>query len=239
MGGTKVRWTFAVFVSVALAAAIAGCSSSPAATPTPGATLPPGVTQPPGGGTQPPTATAPPVGTPADVCAGMPTFSADAPMPSLAQDTALIAKFPTQVDGQPVTNISSSFWLQSMCFYGGSAGDLARFAALWPAGTAGQISSGSGQVELNGETVHIQALRIPGSDPNVIFSHLTEFVVALGGDPADVAGSSVTTANVGGKNAYVLTDSDGDVSYHLVSGDTVFTVDVSQEAAAAIFAAIP
>lgn len=221
-------------VCAALLIALVACSAAP------GATLPPGVTQPPGGvPTQAPGPTqAPPVVNVGNLCAGLPTYSPDAPIPSFAHDDTLNARFPTQVDGQPVTDIQSSFWVQTTCFYGGSAEDLARFAAIWPAGTAPQISSGSAQIELDDDTVYIQAFRFPGADPNPIFSHLPEFTAALGGDPEDAANSTVTTTNLGGKNVYVVTQSDGDVSYHYVSGDTVWTVDAEETTAAKVFAAI-
>jgi hypothetical protein len=221
-----VRFSLALIGSAALLAAIIGCSSAPATTPT----LAPGATPAP---TQEPTLP-PAVG--GDLCAGQPTLSAEAPAPSFAQDATLNSRFPTQVDGQPVTDISSVFWVQSTCYYGGS---LAGLAALFPAGTVQQISTGNAQVELDDETVYISAFRFPGADPNVIFSHLGEFTAALGGDPTDAANSTVTNANLGGKNVYVITDPDGDVSYHYVSGDTIWTVDASTEATAGkVFAAI-
>jgi hypothetical protein len=225
-----VRFSLAFIGSAALAAAIVGCSSGPAATPT----LAPGATPAP---TQSPGPTAPPVVV-GDLCAGLPTFSAEAPAPSFAQDDTLNSRFPTQVDGQPVTSISSAYWVQTACYYGGGA-SLSGLATVFPAGTVPQISTGSAQVELDDETVYISAFRFPGADPNLIFSHLAEFAAALGGDPADAADSTVTMANLGGKNVYVITDPDGDVSYHYVSGDTVWTVDANTEATAGkVFAAI-
>jgi hypothetical protein len=220
--------------SVALAAAIVGCTGAPA-----GPTLAPGQTATAALPTVAPgvVTPAPPVAGP--LCAGMPTFSIDAEAtPVFAQDQALNAKFPAQINGQPVTDVQSGFWLQSMCYYGASAEDMAAFLALFPANIAPQISSGSAQVDLDGESVFISAFRVPGADANIIFSHIPEFIAALGGDPATAADSTVTQGNVGGKNVYVVTDSDGDVSYNYVSGDTLFTVDSSETAAAAVFAAL-
>ena len=63
------------------------------------ATLAPGQTPAPVG-----QSTSPPVAVPpGQACAGQPTFSLATPQPSFAQDTELIAKFPTTIDGQPVT----------------------------------------------------------------------------------------------------------------------------------------
>ncbi|MEA2675970.1 MAG: hypothetical protein QOJ81_111 [Chloroflexota bacterium] len=217
--------------SAAFAISLVACSAAPGAT-GPGVTLPPGVpTLPPGVPTLPPAA--------GGVCAGMPTFSAAAPTPTFTQDEALNAKFPAAIDGQPVTNIQSGFWLQSMCYYGASAQEVASFLAIFPANVAPQISSGSADVELDGASVDIQAFRVPGSDASLIFSHIPEFIAALGGDPATAADSVVTQSNIGGKNVYVITDVDGDVTYNYVSGDTIFSVDSSEEAAAAVFAALP
>ncbi|HUP83284.1 MAG TPA: hypothetical protein VM284_03740 [Candidatus Limnocylindria bacterium] len=225
-------------VSAMFVLTLVGCSTAgPAGT----ASQPPGVpTLPPGVPTLPPgVPTFPPVDG-ASVCAGQPTYSADASAtPVFAQDATLNAAFPTTINGQPVTDIQSGFWLQSMCYYGASAQEVASFLAIFPAALAPQISSGSADVELDGETVDIQAFRVPGSDANLIFSHIPEFIAALGGDPASAANDVVTQSNIGGKNAYVITDEDGDVTYNYVSGDTVWSVDASESAAAAVFAALP
>jgi hypothetical protein len=222
-------------VSSVLVVSLAACGGAGAPTLAPGATQPPGgvPTQAPGG-----VPTQAPVGNPAEACAGQPTYSVDNPMPSFGQDTTLNSRFPTQIDGQPVTNVSSAFWLQSMCFYGSTAEEVANFIAIWPPGTAPLISTGSAQVELDGEAVYFSAFRLPGADPNLIFSHIPEFIAALGGDAEDAANTAVTTANVGGKNVYVVTDPDGDVAYNYVSGDTVWTVDDDEATAAKVFAAI-
>jgi hypothetical protein len=230
-----MRVSFAALIALVLAVVIAGCSSGPAGSSTPGVTLAPGATpaptQAPG-----PTQTPPPVDV-GQVCGATPTYSVDAPTPSFAQDETLNARFPTQVDGQPVTGVNSGFWLQSMCYYGSSSEALARFIAIWPPNTAQLISTGYAHVELDGESVSIQALRVPNSDPTIIFSHIPEFIEALGGDPADAANTTVTTKNIGGKNVYVV-DDDGDLSYDYVSGDTIWSISDSEDVAAKVFAAI-
>ncbi len=220
-------------VSAVLFVTLAACSAAP------GATLAPGATQPPGGvPTVPPgVPTLAPV-IPSAICAGQPTYSPDAPAASFAQDDALNSRFPTAVDGQPVTGVRSSFWLQGMCYYGSSSEDVARFVAIWPAGSAPLISTGYAQVELDGEIVAIQAFRIPGGDPNLVFSHIPDFIAALGGDPADAADTVVTTATLGGKNVYVIDDQSDSLAYDYVSGDTIWSVSESEDAAAKIFAVI-
>ncbi|MEP7158508.1 MAG: hypothetical protein ABI797_03710 [Chloroflexota bacterium] len=216
-------------VSAVLLVSLVACSAA-----APGPTLAPGATQPPGSA---PTQ-APPVINPGDICAGHPIYSPNGPAPSFTQDVTLNARFPTQVDGQPVTGTQSSIWLQSMCYYGQSTADLAPFAALFPASTVPQISSGNARVELDGDTIYIQAFRFPGADPSVVFSHLAEFADALGGDPTDAANSTVDTVNLGGKNVYKVTDPDGEVIFGYVSGDTLWSLQGDESTATKVFAAI-
>lgn len=226
--------------SAVLVLSLAACSGGGAPTLAPGVTQPPGgvPTQAPGVPTQAPGVPTAPV-VPSELCAGQPTYSPDAPAPSFAQDDTLNSRYPTEVDGQPVTDVRSSFWLQGMCYYGSSSEDVAQFVAIWPPGTAGLISTGYAQVEVDGYPVSITSLRVPGADPNLIFSHIPEFIAAFGGDPATAATTTVTTENIGGRNVYVVTESDGSKTYDYVSGDIVFSVSDSEDAAAKVFAAIP
>ena len=233
-----VRSIVLAALSAALLISIAACSG-------PGATLAPGATATPVGATLPPTAPptagptqAPPPVDVAQVCAGQATYSPDAPLPSVAQDDTLNSRFPTQIDGQPVTGVHSGFTLQSLCYYATSTENVARFVALWPPGTAALISYGYAQVELDGDTVYFNALRTPGADPSLIFSHIPEFLAAFGGDPATAANTTVTTSNLAGKNVYVVTSAAGDVSYGYVSGDTIWSVNGDEATATKVFAAI-
>lgn len=182
----------------------------------------------------------PPVGVPAgQLCQGQPTFSLQTPQPSFAQDTTLNARFPAQIAGQAPSDVRSTYWLQSACYYSSSSEELAQFAAIFPASSLPQISSGSAEYTLDGEDITISAFRIPGTDPSVIFTNFPAFLAAFGVEPSEIPLYNVAQANVGGKNAWVVTDADGDKSYSVVSGDVVFTAnDVTDAQAATVIAAI-
>jgi hypothetical protein len=174
------------------------------------------------------------------LCAGIPTFSLNTPQPSFAQDTDLNSRFPTQIDGQPVTDVTSYFYVQQACYYGTSQQDIARFVSIFPPSSVPLISSGSARATINGDSVNISAFRIPGTDPSTIFSHIPEFLAAVGIDPATAANYSVASVNLGGKNAFVVTDPSDNKTYSVVSGDAVFSAsDVDEDQAAKFAAAIP
>jgi hypothetical protein len=212
-----------VFVVAACGAAAPGTSLAPGQTPGTGSTpVPP-----------------PPIDV-SQMCAGMPTYSPQTPTPVFLQDDVLNAKFPTTVDGQPVTNIRSTNWLQSVCYSGNATESLQRFAAIFGAAALPGISTGSASATVDGDTVSISAFRIAGTDANAIFTHFTEFAIGIGISPTEAAKYAVSQGNVGGKNVYIVTDPDGDKSYDLVSGDSVFSIFGSDEAqAATVLAAFP
>jgi hypothetical protein len=184
--------------------------------------------------------TTPPVAVPpAQLCAGQPTFSLATPQPSFAQDTELNAKFPTTIDGQPVTRVQSGYYLTFLCYLG-NTDQVNRFAGSIPGSNLAALSFGSGRATVGGEEITISAFRLPGGDANQIIQHFNEFAVAIGADPSSISGSTQTQATIGGKAAYVFTDQDGDVSYAYPSGDTVWSVSgTTEEQAATVFAALP
>ena len=223
-----MRRGFSAFTGATIVVMLAAaCGGAPAGT------LAPGATPAPGGVTPAPV----PVG---NLCAGIPTFSLQTPQPVIPDDPQLNAKFPTQIDGQPVTNVSSTNYLHSTCYYSGASEDLARFLAIFPPASVPLISTGTADATVDGEEVQIDALRIPGTDPNAIFSNFPAFLAAFGVEPAEIPLYQVSQTSLGGKNVHVVTDPDGDKSYSVVSGDTVFTANNATEAqAATIVAAIP
>jgi hypothetical protein len=168
----------------------------------------------------------------------MPTFSLNTPAPSLPADTQLTARFPAQIDGNPVTDIQSAYWIAAICMFQGEAGAQQMLQNL-PGSGLEQMSIANASATVDDEEVQITAIRIPGQDANLIITNFDAFARAIGmEDAADRP--TITPANIGGKNAYISTDADGDVSYGFASGDVFFTVsDVTQEQAAIIFAAIP
>lgn len=235
-----MRWTIGAVVSAAALLAIVGCSSAPGATPTPA-----GATQPPGGGTQAPVVTqAPggptqaPVGVTGHECDAVPTLSLSNPNPaSPPPDTQLTAHFPAQIDGQPVTDVQSMYWVYFLCAFGGQASVNQAMQEAQGGLNFATMSFGSATATVDGEEVELQAFRTPGTDSNAMVQYLA--LLAAQSGSTDIPGQ-VTSSNVGGRNVYVSTDSDGNTSYAYPSGDTlVFFDGVTESQAAKIIAALP
>jgi hypothetical protein len=157
-------------------------------------------------------------------------------------DPTLAAKFPTQVGGQPVTDIQTvNFISFFQAFSEGDAYATARLQAfvglLGSNGIdASQLSFGSGRATVNGDSVEVQAFRTPGSDA-AKFVGLWPQLSAI--DNNGEAAPTIGTASVGGKNVTTFTTTDESVTYVYPSGDTVWSVDDSDPTvAAAVFQAI-
>lgn len=227
-----MRLLFAVFGAVSLSAAIIGCGgTTPAGSGNPGTTLAPGAT-----------ATLAPISTPGSTggvgvtgheCDAVPTFSVSNPNPSFAPDTALLAHFPTTVDGQPVTDVQAVPWIDFLCLGGQAA--YSQAVAANPA--IASMSYGGFTASVDGDDVDVSAFRQPGGDGNTLAQTIASLAAAAG-NPVDLG--QVTTATVGGKNVYTWTDSDGNKGYGYVSGDTLIILDsVTDSQAAKIIGALP
>jgi hypothetical protein len=225
---------FTVALSIALA-----CAGAPAGTGNPTATpvgQTPGATQPGATATAVPTigATAPPVG--GHECDAFPTINPASPViPSFAPDPVLESKFPAEIDGEPVTDLQSGSYLQSLCFSGQATVDRIRGQAAFDLLT---MTVGSAKATVDGEEVSLSAFRAPGQDASNIIRVLIAVAAQSGGEPAP----SLIPATVGGKNVLTTVDDDGDGvnSYGYGNGDTLFLVDnVTQSQADKIFSALP
>ncbi len=244
------RSRMAVLAAVALFV-ISACSSSPGASESPGTSQAPGNTT---GATQQPVASQPAASQPAasqpaasqpassvagltgHECDSVPTFSIDNPEPSFAPDPQLEAHFPADVNGNPVTNVSSQSWLDLMCTFGGQTvleGSAGQFGNL-PLAT---MSFGSADVVINSDSISLSALRTPNQDAGNVIQYLAQ-LAALSPDQSALTGN-VSQQNVGGKNVYVYTDADGAKSYAVPLGDTlVFFDSATDDEAAAIIGAL-
>jgi hypothetical protein len=219
-----MRRTLFMALAAGLVAIVAACGGGTAATQAPGV---PGAT------------TGPVVNPPAgNLCAGMPTFNPQAPFPSFPADEALKAKFPAEIDGNPVTDVNSSYFIQFLCVFG-DADAIGRFSQAF-GNNATALSIGTGDVEIDGDSVTISAFRLAGGDANQMLQHLPELAQAIGADPAQFANTTTSQTNIGGKTITVLTDEDGDVTYLYPSGDTIWSIDgdTSPDASAKIFATL-
>lgn len=212
---------FVLLLSLGL---IVACGSSPAGSP--GATA---------------VAPGPTVAPPGSECAAFPTFSPDGGFPSFpaTRDPTLEAKFPAQIDGQPVTGIESGRLLDTMCLFGGQEG-VDRMRADAPPGIdLVNLVVGSAEATVEDQRVRMTAFRLPGQDGNQLLANIIALAQTVSGEEPRFVGG-VTAATAGGKNVSTMTDTNGDVSYLYVSGDTLIVVDaISASQADKIFSAIP
>jgi hypothetical protein len=166
----------------------------------------------------------------------VPTFSVANPNPSFPPDTTLLAKFPTTVDGQPVTDVSATPWLFFLCL-GGQASFNQAMSANNGGVNLATMSFGGFTANVDGDDVDVFAFRQPGADGNTLAQTIAS-LAAASGNPINVG--QVTTASVGGKQVYTWTDTDGNKGYGYVSGDTLITLDsVTDSQATKIISALP
>jgi hypothetical protein len=228
--------------AIAVLVLAAACSGAPANTtgPTIAGSSPGATTQTTQAATVAPTTapTPPPVGGGSE-CAPFATMNpASFALPSFAPDPQIVAIFPSEIDGEPVTDLQTVRWLESICFYSGQAG-VDRTKANGGSGTLlANLTYGFAHATVGGDSVTISAYRVAGQDGNVVIQNLALFVSGLTGQTPEPFTTSQT--NLGGKAAYAITGSDGEVSYAYVIGDVVVSVsDVDETQAATIFAAFP
>jgi hypothetical protein len=99
------------------------------------------------------------------------------------------------------------------------------------------MSFGNFTAMVDGEGVKVHALRTPGKDASAIIQSFGLFAAFAGISPA---GTSLTSANIGGKNVTVAMDSGGRNTYFYVSGDTLIVVDnATDPQATAVLQALP
>jgi hypothetical protein len=217
-------------------ALVAGCGSDLADSPAPESVVPSASVAPPASITP---ATLGPLGS---ECAAIPTYSPDNPQPSVAQarDPVLEQKFPTELDGQPVTGLESAPWFDAICLFGGqSAVDQMR-SVLPIADLVLHMTAAAADATVDGSAVKINAFRTPGGDANQLLQNLGALAASLGNGSSTKFTGGTQPAQAGGKSVQTWTDSTGQTSYLYVIGDTLFVVDgITQSQADKIFAALP
>lgn len=217
-------------LAMAVVIALAACGSTPS-----------GSGSPTGSSAVQPTATAsqPTVAT-GHECDAVPTFSLGGAMPSFPPDASLEAHFPTTIDGQPVTDVSSFLWVNFLCMFGGQTAvdsALADAGAGTPGLNFATMSFGSATATVDGEEVTLSAFRTPNTDAGNLVNSIA-MLTALSGEQGP--NGSFTSSTIGGKTVFVTTDTDGSASYAYASGDTlIFTDAVTASQAEKIFAAMP
>jgi len=182
--------------------------------------------------TSPTTGAAPTTGAPPTDGGPLPSFSFA--IPSFVPDPALQGAFPTEIDGQPLTNVQAVSFLSVMQSSQDQAGIDAFVAAMQALGLdPASVGYGSGTVEVDGEEVALQAVRTPNTDPRPAIDAL----IALDApDPAP----TVSSGTVGGKPVTISTFEDGDVDYYYISGDIAWLLSgTTEDQAATILGALP
>lgn len=242
-----MRRPFDALLSAGLVLGVVACGGSPTASPTPV-----GATQAPGGATAAvPSIAIPSIAVPTlsagggtttgTQCAAYPTFSiGNSVPPSFAPDPVLESHFPGQVDGQPVTDITTRSWLAYICLYAGGR-IVSRETGLFLGGfNEANLTFGSAQATVDGDEVTIDGFRYAGGDGTAVIQYLNQIAFALSGGSDTPQPFTMSTANIGGKNAEVATNADGKVTDIYPNGDTIIGLDnVTQDQASKIFAALP
>jgi len=216
---------------VATALAVAACGSTPAASTLP--TLP-----------AVPSFAVPSIAIPSIAIPTLPVGSFALPGFSFSNgDPTLTSRFPTQIAGQPVTNVYTVNFISFFQAFGQSdpesSARLQAFVQLLASAgiDATQVSFGSASVTVNGDEDQFQAFRTPGSDATK-FVALYPQLAAL--NQSDTPPPVVGTANIGGKSVSTFTDvSTETVTYIYPSGDVVWSMDTRfPDDAAAVFGAL-
>lgn len=163
-------------------------------------------------------------------CAGIPDVAHMNPAPSVGftRDVELEAKFPTQIDGQPVTNLASASYIESLCALGGEASLAAATASVAPGLDITDMRVASADIQLDGQKVTIYSFRLPGQRGE-------ELVSTTG-----IAGG-LEPVVAGGRNVERWTNAaNGAVSYLYSTGDSLFIVsDATPAQADKVIAALP
>lgn len=207
-------FTLVVMLAACSSAAPAG-STPPAVTPAPTAS-----------GTSPAVTTAP---------ATAPGTSQQ-PGPSFAGDPELEARFPSQVGGQPVTNVMTARLVDFLRALSTSQAeiDTMRRTFLTIGIDLDTVVMGSANATVSGSLVGILAFRVPGQDANTLIQNYLLFSSSNEGD-------TLSQETIGGKNVAVVRSAGGYAStWMYANGDTLWSVSTSdQKAAEAVFAALP
>ena len=156
-------------------------------------------------------------------------------IPSFQPDPVIDAAFPAEIDGQPLEDKSSGSFLGFLQAFVTEAEKINAFvAAMQSIGVdPAAVGYGTATATVNDESLNIQIIRFPGGNAGLGLDALVRI-----DEPDDPP--TLTTQSIGGKNATVATDSDGDTEYYYVNGEWAWYLpDADLEQAAVVFAAVP
>ena len=157
-------------------------------------------------------------------------------------DPALAAKFPTTINGAPVTNVST---VNFVAFYQAFAGtdpetqaNVQKLVTILQNGGIDPTTFvfGNASVDLDTGTEQIEAFHVPGSSGATLLGLFPQFAAISNNDETPPV---IGTANVGGKTVTTVDDGTDQLDYLYPSGDVLWEVSTSSpDAAAAIMAAV-
>lgn len=171
-------------------------------------------------------------------CANVPTFDPLAsPLVGPHVDPDLEALFPTEIAGEPLENLVSIRWVNSLCLHGGqSAVDQALAGA--PSGIS--LAALTYAIGSYGDTVDVTAYRTPGQDAGIMIQNFWPAMLAIFGAPAATQPpGTMAPTSIGGKSAFVWTGQYGRNLYLYPRGDVLFVTDMTEAQASTVFAALP
>jgi hypothetical protein len=148
-------------------------------------------------------------------------------------DTTLEAAFPDQIDGQPVTDLNSEYYLAFLQDFDTPQEDVDKFiAAMQSIGVnPASVSLGGAMATVGGAEVQISALRVAGGSAAEVVAQM----IRLSTD----APRLLTSGNLGGKPVTIATDSGGDVEYYYFNGEYAWLLSMTDTQAAVVLAAVP
>src|SRR4029078_1676443 len=142
------------------------------------------------------------------------------------------AHLPAQIDGNPVTDVSSEDWAAYACIFSPDAVNRLQSQVGFD---LTKLTEADAKATVDDEEVDINLFRLAGGDGNQIVSVLAQIAGASG---AHLTPRTIGQGTAAGKPVITYTDKDG-VSYGLVVGDTlIFAGPITQSQADKIFADI-
>jgi hypothetical protein len=171
-------------------------------------------------------------------CDALPTIDPANPVaPSLSPDETLNARFPSTIDGQAVTDVTSFQWLSYLCVFGGQAVLAQASSQTGGAINLALLSFGYAAATVDGEDFVLKAFRTSANDGY----NLIRYFFVLAGQAGDSWNlRHLESVDIDGKEVGVWTDADGVTGYMYLAGDTVFYFDgVTESQATKIVTALP
>jgi hypothetical protein len=173
----------------------------------------------------------PPVNVPSGLIPSfaIPSFA----IPSFGSDPTIEAAFPAQIDGKPLTGITSANFLAVVQSFSTPEQVQAFVSGMQSINVnPATVGFGSANATVDDNPVQLQLVRFPGGDARVALDILVRI------DQPETP-PQITTETIGGKSVTVAT-TDGDREYYYVNGEWAwFLPDAEQSEAEVIFAALP